>query len=267
MRLAVLIAATVLSGVCDPRAIAQPQPLGQGIDGYLQEAPDTWLTALAPAPAQGGPVDVADLAAVQRLQGHASGERLQQARLDQESVYPRFTQALAGPIDRNATPHLIRLLNRAEKDVRGPLREAKRVYVRERPFERLKIRPACDSQGGAAVVPGHSETDSYPSGHAASGWILALVLSRVAPERRDALRARAADYGLSRELCAMHFPSDVRAGQALAVRMMRALDASPAFRSDLECARAEHQRQSHPHVSIPSACAALTAGPPSSLES
>jgi acid phosphatase (class A) len=85
------------------------------------------------------------------------------------------------------------------------------------------------------------ERSSYPSGHAAYGWAVARVLALAAPDRADALLALGRDYGLSREICGMHFPSDVAAGKAVSEAVVRRLMADPAFRADLAAVRAEHR--------------------------
>ena len=67
-----------------------------------------------------------------------------------------------------------------------------------------------------------------------------MILARVAPERSEALMARAEEYEESRLVCGMHFPSDVEAGHEVAVAVVAHLDASSEFRADLNKARKEH---------------------------
>jgi acid phosphatase (class A) len=67
-----------------------------------------------------------------------------------------------------------------------------------------------------------------------------MILARVAPDRTDALMARAQEYEESRLVCGMHFPSDVEAGHQVAVAVVSRLEGSSEFQADLNKARKEH---------------------------
>jgi len=49
----------------------------------------------------------------------------------------------------------------------------------------------------------------YPSGHTALGWAWALILTEIAPDRADAILARGRAFGVSRNICNVHWHSDV----------------------------------------------------------
>jgi acid phosphatase (class A) len=84
------------------------------------------------------------------------------------------------------------------------------------------------------------ETDgSYPSGHGLIGWSWALVIAEVAPEHASAVLARGRDFGDSRVVCGVHYPSDIEAGRYLGSALVSRLHQDPAFVSDLATARAE----------------------------
>ena len=80
---------------------------------------------------------------------------------------------------------------------------------------------------------------SYPSGHTAVGWAWALILTEIAPDRTDAILARGRAYGESRNVCNVHWHSDVVQGRLLGASTVARLHAEPAFRADLEEAKAE----------------------------
>ena len=73
----------------------------------------------------------------------------------------------------------------------------------------------------------------------AAGWAWALVLSEVAPERRDQLVARGIDYGKSRSICNVHWLSDVQASQIIGSAAVAQLHTDPVFRADLRAAALE----------------------------
>ena len=84
------------------------------------------------------------------------------------------------------------------------------------------------------------ETDgSYPTGHGLIGWSWALVIAEVAPEHASAVLARGRDFGDSRVVCGVHYPSDIEAGRYLGSALVSRLHQDPAFVSDLATARAE----------------------------
>ena len=80
---------------------------------------------------------------------------------------------------------------------------------------------------------------SYPSGHAAFGWLTGIVLADMIPEKRDEIMARARAFGLNRIIGGAHFPSDVEAGRILAVACAVEMRNNPAFLADFAEAKRE----------------------------
>jgi hypothetical protein len=80
---------------------------------------------------------------------------------------------------------------------------------------------------------------SYPSGHTAIGWGWALILSEIAPDQTNAIIARGRAFGESRVVCNVHWESDVAEGRLIGAATLARLHAEPAFRADLQDARAE----------------------------
>lgn len=194
---------------------------------------------LPPPPAVDSLLDQRDVAAVVALQT-VDAARRKEAGEDARWLYDRFEQAFGfGPIRRASRPALIALLNRTVKQVGGPTFEAKKVHQRMRPYQRMKLAQVC---GRAADGVDDTDTEmrtSYPSGHAAYGWAVGLVLARVAPERAGAVLTRAQTYAESRVVCGVHFPSDVEAGRQMATAVVAQLDRHAEFQHDLELAKAE----------------------------
>jgi undecaprenyl-diphosphatase len=79
----------------------------------------------------------------------------------------------------------------------------KAIVQRHRPFEH-QLGPA-------------SSTHSFPSGHTATSFACATVLSALAPRWRVPFFVLAALIGFSRVYNAMHYPTDVLAGAVLGV--------------------------------------------------
>ena len=70
-------------------------------------------------------------------------------------------------------------------------------------------------------------------------FITGPVLAQVMPEKSQAILARSAEYAENRLICGVHYRSDVAAGEAIGTVIGQDMLHSPAFRADLEAARAE----------------------------
>jgi len=145
-----------------------------------------------------------------------------------------FSCALGIPISKKDTPNLSALLRRSAADAGTAVTPIKRLYQRKRPFL-VNKQPTC--------VPGREEAagrnGSYPSGHAATGWVWALILAEIAPDRIDAVLIRGREFGQSRAVCNVHWQSDVTQGRVVGATLFARLHANEAFRADLENAREE----------------------------
>jgi acid phosphatase (class A) len=80
---------------------------------------------------------------------------------------------------------------------------------------------------------------SYPSGHSTTGYLEALVLTMIVPEKRDAILARADDYAYSRVVCGVHYRTDVEASKSVAYAMIGVMMNNPQFKEELQAARSE----------------------------
>jgi acid phosphatase (class A) len=145
-----------------------------------------------------------------------------------------FSCALNAPISEEKTPRLMQLLRKTLVDAGRSTSEAKRKYQRVRPFM-ANNKPMCTPDRDAVL----RADGSYPSGHSAIGWAFGLVLSEVAPEQANAILARGRAFGQSRIVCNVHWQSDVLEGQMVASAVVARMHAEPAFRNDIEAARAE----------------------------
>jgi len=83
---------------------------------------------------------------------------------------------------------------------------------------------------------------SYPSGHARYGAVTAILLANMVPEKRRELFARGWDYGQSRVVGGVHFPTDVESGRIEATAMVALMMQNAEFRADLAAARVELRR-------------------------
>jgi acid phosphatase (class A) len=104
-------------------------------------------------------------------------------------------------------------------------------------FERL--RPYQADATLHPVCPVKTAHDSYPSGHALTGYLEALTLAEIVPEKRTEILKRADDYAHNRLVCGVHYASDVEASRRIAYMVFGYMLATPRFQQDLAAARAE----------------------------
>ncbi len=202
---------------------------------FAQQAP------LIDGPALAGPPPVAGSAreAADRLSMHpqVSEERLAQARADLAfDPFAMFQPVLGESFTRDRFPRTAAVLSAAVAGVNPAVNAAKDHYNRQRPYVEDMSLLRCDSPQNP------SAGGSYPTGHGAGGWTLALVLAELIPSRADAILQRGRDFGDSRVICGYHFPSDVEASRMIAAGGVARLHGDAAFRRQLDAARRELAR-------------------------
>lgn len=232
-------------------ACATAAAVASGIGWWLQ-GPDVryfiaaddqaFIASLLAPPAQDSPATRAELDQLLALQASRTPAQVATARANRKTEVWQFYVALglnAG--DSPDLPKVRRLAEHVEEDVRVAVRAAKEHFRRLRPF---RIEPRIEN-----CIDDVRADLSYPSGHAAYGWSMAYLLTRLAPDRRAPLEARAAEFASQRLVCGVHFPSDIAAGRQAASRLLAEMDGNPAFRAqvgeaaeELRAARAAQAR-------------------------
>ena len=113
---------------------------------------------------------------------------------------------------------------------------AKKYFHRLRPFNFDEtVKPVCKTNNDKADY-------GYPSGHSTTGYLEALVLMMIVPEKRDAILVRADDYARSRVVCGVHYQTDVEASKFVAYAMMGIMINNAQFKQELAAARTETRR-------------------------
>ncbi len=220
-----------------PAAVPEIRP---GIlAGYLQpEALPNSLALIPPPPAEGSTALALDEEVSQKSLALRGSPRWELAVEDANLMFPKaagtFSCALGAPITEEETPHLYMLLRRTLADAGLSTYTAKNHYKRTRPFV-VNKQPTCTPDEEE-----HLKKDgSYPSGHTALGWAWALILTEIAPDRENAILARGRAFGESRIICNVHWQTDVFEGRFMGAAAVARLHADPAFRAELEAAKAE----------------------------
>jgi acid phosphatase (class A) len=219
-------------------AVGEVRP-GLGLPkGFLLPAalPDS-LALVPPPPASGTAALAADQEAYQ-LALTASPERFALAAADADLAWPRpatsFEAIIGTKVSTAATPHTAMLLQRVLVDAGLSTYRAKDHYKRTRPFV-VNNGTTCTPTEEAML----RNDGSYPSGHTAIGWIMALTLTDLAPDKTDALLQRGYDFGQSRVICRVHWMTDTVAGRTMAAATYARLQADPVFQAQRALAREE----------------------------
>lgn len=146
-----------------------------------------------------------------------------------------FSEPFGYEISPEKTPELYKLLKGVERDA-GSLsaRKAKRHYMRVRPFMKHNEPTSTPEQ-----EEGMRTNGSYPSGHTARGWALALVLAEINPDRQEEILKRGFEYGQSRVIVGAHWQSDVDMGRIVSAAGVARLHADEGFTEQLAKAKAE----------------------------
>ena len=212
----------------------------ESLTNYLPaEALPSGLTLVSPPPAVCTAPMTSDEEIALKARAMQGTSRWELATQDNDLSFPNvagtFSCALNAPITEKGTPRLYTLLRRSLEDTAGSTGKVKVYYKRLRPFL-ANGGPVCISDSDKEKL---KKSFSYPSGHSALGWAWALILTEIAPDRADQILARGRAFGQSRVICNVHWQSDVDAGRVLGAAAVARLHADPAFRADLEAARAE----------------------------
>lgn len=216
-----------------------PGPVPGTLRGYLlTSALPNSTTLLPPPPAEGSAALVLDTEISQRSFSLRDTPRWAQAISDANLSFPHaaatFACSVNTAISETDTPHLYMLLRRTLTDIGLSTFAAKKKYQRTRPFV-INNQPICTPDD----IEGLKTDGSYPSGHTAVGWGWALILAEISPDQANAILARGLAFGESRNVCNVHWHSDVVQGRVVAAAAVARLHADPAFLAEVEAAKAE----------------------------
>lgn len=225
--------------VCGLSCLALAQTISQ------TPRPDPFVTAaqldvaalLPSPPATDSATTRMDLAELHRIEETRTADQIARARADEaeEDIFI-FRNVLGDKFKRAALPVTAALSSRIRTNEGIIVSPAKNLFRRTRPYHLdPTLKPVCKTRPNGADY-------SYPSDHSTIGYLEALTLIQMVPEKRDAILARADDYAHNRIVCGAHFPSDPVASRLVAYAMIALMINNPDFKRELDAARAETRR-------------------------
>jgi acid phosphatase (class A) len=142
-----------------------------------------------------------------------------------------FRSVVGSEFTADRYPLTARLGQEVHAEEAAVSKQLKTVFARPRPYQMDgTLHPVCKQTAAA---------NSYPSGHTLSGYLLALTLAELLPEKKEAILGRADEYAQHRLICGVHYPSDLEASRRLAYVVFGYLLSNAQFSHDLQASRNE----------------------------
>ena len=193
------------------------------------------MSAILPAPPSANSwqnaMEVADLHRIQETRTPAEVSHAQKDDAEEDIFI--YQDVLGPQFARDKLPLTALFSDHVKNDEGIIVNPAKSFFARPRPYHAdPTIKPVCK-------VTENRGDYSYPSGHGVTGYLEALVLIQILPEKRRAILERSEDYAHSREVCGVHYATDEAASKVTAYAMMAIMMNHPQFKKELEAARTE----------------------------
>ncbi len=190
------------------------------------------VSLLPPPPPAGSKEAAAELELVLKAQANRTQAEIEQARAEADLSPAAFQEVLGESFTEGNFPKTYEMLKDAAKDSKSFSNQAKTYFKRPRPgMADAHVQPS---------IEGESDP-SFPSGHATRGMLWALILSELAPDKKDALPKRGQEIGWDRLVAGLHYPSDLYAGRVLGRALAEQMQKDAKFQRRLAAAKVEFQ--------------------------
>jgi acid phosphatase (class A) len=192
------------------------------------------VVLITPPPALASKKMSKDVAEIYALHRSATPQEVEKANWDNqhENIYA-IGMVLGDKFTPENLPATAALWADVDNDQNIVVSAAKKFFQHPRPYDLdPNIHSLCGSKPGGAK-------NSYPSGHGTVGYVSALLLSMMVPEKQDLIRARADDYAHNRVVCGDHYAGDLPASKEAAELIMGNIIGNPRFQQKFAAAKAE----------------------------
>lgn len=201
---------------------------------YITAADVDFSGLLPPPPTETSPAGRLDTQILLAQQKDMTPERMAAIQRDlDQSVYTVAGPVLGANFTKEKFPLAGPFFDKVVKDGGVGVGPIKQKYKKLRPFQFSKDVKTPENIAKAAGGP------TYPSGHSATGFEVALVMGMMVPEKREALYERGWDYSLHRMASGAAYQSDAEGGHIAATLAVNQMMKNPEFRADFEAVKAE----------------------------
>ena len=150
-----------------------------------------------------------------------------------------FSKVIGIELSASNTPNIYTLFDYCMTYGEKAQAKAQASYFYRRPYARFNQ---------STLVPGYEDQyrniSSYPSSQAMMGWLFALMMTEVCPDKQDEVLARGYEYGTSSVISGYHWDSDSYAGCLLASALVARLHSHTGFNAMISSAITEYEKKS-----------------------
>ena len=231
---------TIFCAVCATSAFGRAQAKAPKTPIFISPTLTDAVVLITPPPALDSQQMSKDLAEIFAIHRSASTQEIERANWDNEheNLFA-IASVLGHQFTKESLPATAKLWADMDNDQGIFVSAAKEFFRHPRPFDLdPHIESVCGMKPGAA-------RRSYPSGHATVGYLSALVLRVMVPEKSQLILARAEEYAHNRVVCGEHYSADLRASKESAELLMGAMLGNPKFQEEFAAAKAEIREALH----------------------
>jgi acid phosphatase (class A) len=199
---------------------------------FVAPAQMDFMHFLAAPPGAASATAMRELAELHQIENTRTPQQVALAIADDrdESIFV-YRDVVGASFTAQALPVTALLSTQVGHDEGANTEPLKKGFARVRPYNAdHSLHPVCKTK---------KKDDSYPSGHTTAGYLQALTLIELIPEKRDVILARADVYAHNRLVCGVHFRSDTEAAKLLAYAMHALMRENAQFKAQLAAARDE----------------------------
>jgi acid phosphatase (class A) len=197
---------------------------------FLKPGDAPLVALIAPPPPNDSETTKNEIAAYHTMEAKRTDEEAKFAVADDDASVFRFLQGMGIETDPEKLPLTLVFFKRVGATQVQFINPSKQIWFRTR-------MSAVDTTINPLIeVP---RSTAYPSGHATTATLFAIALSQMFPEKRDAFFARADQFGRSRFVVGVHYPSDNEAAKIAGAVIGNALLHNEEFTKELALVKAE----------------------------
>ena len=192
------------------------------------------VTLITPPPALTSKKMSQDVAEIIAIHRSAAPPEIESANWDNqhENLFA-IGKVLGDRFSKESMPATAQLWADMDNDQSIVVSAAKKFFQHPRPYDLdSNIKSVCGSKAGGPK-------NSYPSGHATVGYLSALVLSMMVPEKTQVIRTRADEYARNRVVCGDHYSADLAGSHEAAELILGNMLANPKFQQEFAAAKVE----------------------------